>query len=436
VEGHRLVFWGGGHIGSGNAYYLVPEEKLALHVAVNRSLKAAKGNEYADAIAFSVLKMLLAGEKKAPASALPEDHVAKIEALVEKKIADGQVPGAAVGVVKGGELVYAKGFGMAELGGKTPVTPDSIFHMASVSKSVVGMAIMQLVAAGKVELDAPVTKYLPYFAVADPAGKEITIRQLLIHTSGLREIPDWIPEWSKEKVRTDDGALEAYVRSLTSEKLLFPPGKDWSYSSIAFDVLGDVIAKASGQSFEAYVQKHILAPLGMKHSTFLMSDVNQATLMRPHMVDAKGKLETIGFFPYNRIHAPGATLFTSVKDMARLAIANMNRGELDGVRVLPAAAYDQMWAPQVTSKWAAMFGPLVTSNGLGWWVGEFGGHPAIGHYGAVTGYQSHLTVFPKDNIAVVVFVNVYDPEDFKFRAMEIGNGMAEVLLGIKPKPAA
>ena len=106
----------------------------------------------------------------------------------------------------------------------------------------------------------------------------------------------------------------------------------------------------------------------------------------------------------------------------------MNHGEFDGTRVLQAATYDEMWAPQADSTWADGFGPQVTSYALGWWVGEFNGHTIIGNYGSDAGFQSHLGLFPDEDYAVIAMVNLFDPEAGAFYAYDIGNGVAEVLL--------
>ena len=291
--------------------------------------------------------------------------MAKIEALVKEIMAKGKVPGAAVGIVKDGELVYASGFGVGKLGSDEPVTPDSVFPMGSVAKTPMAVAIMQLVADGKIDLDAPVTKYLPYFTLADPDAGAITIRQLLSHTSGLPDTIDWLAEYQDKNKRIDEGALDDYVRSLSKESLLFRPGKDWAYSSTGFDILGDVVAKVSGQKFEDYVQDHVLTPLGLEDSSYLLSDVDPAKLVAPHMYDENGNAKTLDFYPYSRTHAPSGAFYSSVNDMARFAVANLNHGELNGTRVLPASAYDKMWAPQAASPWAEMFGPQVTQLRLG-----------------------------------------------------------------------
>jgi CubicO group peptidase (beta-lactamase class C family)/predicted dienelactone hydrolase len=386
-------------------------------------------------VAFPGIEYMATGYDSAaePAADLDKTTVAKIDTIVEQVMADKQVPGAAVGVVKDGELVYAKGFGVTELGSDQLVTPDSVFFMASIAKSVTGMAIMQLVEDGKIDLDAPVTDYLPYFTLADPAAQEITIRQLLSHASGMADYGDWMADVVDENQSTDDGALEEYVRSFGDGTLLFPPDEGWSYSNSGFDTLGDVIAKVSGQSFEAYVQEHILTPLGMKDSTFLLSDVNPVALVAPHTWEKDGQAVVQNFYPYLRKHGPSATLFSSVNDMARFAAANMNHGELEDARVLPDAAYVDMWSPQVASTWAEMFGPQVTDYGLGWWVGTTNGQSIIGNYGAEAGFQSHLGIFPDKGFAVIAMVNAYDPEAGAFPAYDIGNGVAEVLLGMEPE---
>lgn len=414
---------------------------LINHFATAFLLAELKGDAEADAalapenVAFPGIEYMATGYDSAaePAADLDEATVAKIDTIVEQVMTDKQVPGAAVGVVKDGELVYAEGFGVTRLGGDTPVTPDSVFFMASIAKSVTGMAIMQLVEDGKIDLDAPVTDYLPYFTLADPAAQEITIRQLLSHASGMADYGDWMADVVDENQSTDDGALEEYVRSFSDGTLLFPPGEGWSYSNSGFDTLGDVIAKVSGQSFEAYVQEHILTPLGMADSTFLLSDVDPAALVAPHTWDKDGQAVAQSFYPYLRKHGPSATLFSSVNDMARFAAANMNHGEMEDARVLPDAAYVDMWSPQVASTWAEMFGPQVTDYGLGWWVGTSNGQSIIGNYGAEAGFQSHLGMFPDKDFAVIAMVNAYDPEAGAFPAYDIGNGVAEILLDVAPE---
>jgi CubicO group peptidase (beta-lactamase class C family) len=156
--------------------------------------------------------------------------------------------------------------------------------MASITKPFVGTAIMQLVERGVVDLDAPVVKYLPYFRLADDRCNSITVRQMVTHTSGMPDVDDY--EWDKPQY--DEGALGRYVRSLTNQKLLFVPGERVQYSNMAFEILGDLVAKASGESFDDYVHRHILAPLKMTDSTLLLKHANPTLLTWGHELDEQG----------------------------------------------------------------------------------------------------------------------------------------------------
>ena len=193
----------------------------------------------------------------------------KIDPLIQDVMKSYDLPGLAIAIVKDNKIVYAKAFGVKNLKTKEPITTKSLFHMASVSKPFSATAIMQLVEQGKVKLDEPVVKYLPYFKINDDRYKAITISQMLSHISGMPDVRDY--EWDKPVY--DDGAAERYVRSLTDKELIDAPGETLSYSNMAFEVLGDLIAKVSGMSFEDYVEKNILDPLDMKESTVIGIDI-------------------------------------------------------------------------------------------------------------------------------------------------------------------
>jgi CubicO group peptidase (beta-lactamase class C family) len=169
---------------------------------------------------------------------------AKLQPFVQHVVASFGVAGLAIGIVKSGELVYTQGFGLRNLGTQEPVTPHSLFHLASVSKPFVATAIVQLVEQGKMALDAPIVTYLPYFRLKDPRYKDITVQQMLSHTSGMPDTVDY--HWYAPE--DDAEALERYVRSLADEELIAAPGEKYAYSNIAFEVLGDLIAKVSGQN--------------------------------------------------------------------------------------------------------------------------------------------------------------------------------------------
>lgn len=384
------------------------------------------------ALAVSACHPIVPESATAPAvepeeSALDPASVAKIESIIVDAMQENRIPGCAVGIVKDGRLVYEKGFGVANLDSGQPVTPQSLFHLASIGKTVVGTALVQLAEQGKIDLDATVSTYLPYFQLADERYTEITIRQMLSHTSGMPDEDDY--EWDNPVY--DDGAAERYVRSLTDITLLAPPGEQFSYSSMAFDVLGDVIAKASGQSFEEYVQEHIFMPLGMEHTTFLMPETDLLT--SPHVLDDSGNVVVSKTFPYNRMHAPSSTLKSNVGDMARYAIAHMNHGELDGARILDPSSYDEMWAEQAVTGWESSDGPMLAHYGLGWFIGDLDGHTIYHHLGADDGFNANFAVAPDDSVTVIVMINLMDWDTFdgSFPVSSIADPVMAMLLGVE-----
>src|SRR5262245_48347803 len=262
-------------------------------------------------------------------------YVQQLQPLLEQFVQWQEIPGLAIGVVESNRLVYAHALGVKHLGRPSePLTTRSLFHMASITKPFVGTAIMQLVERGSVNLDAPVVKYLPYFRLADERYDQITVHQMVTHTSGMPDVDDY--EWDKPQY--DDGALERYVRSLTDQKLVFSPGERFQYSNMAYEVLGDVVAKVSGMSFEDYVQKNILEPLAMNDSTLLVKETDPTLMTWGHELDANGKPFASAVYPYNRPHTPSSDLHSNVRDMSRWAIANLDNGQ----GILSPSTHEQM----------------------------------------------------------------------------------------------
>jgi CubicO group peptidase (beta-lactamase class C family) len=344
--------------------------------------------------------------------------------LIEETMQAYDLPGFAIGVVEGNEIVYARGFGYKNIDTQKPVTTTTLFHMASISKPFVATAVMQLVEQGKIDLEAPVTTYLPYFKLDDERYKEITIQQMLSHVSGMPDVEDY--EWDNPQY--DEGALERYVRSLTDKKMRFDPGKRYAYSNMAFECLGDVIAKVSGMSFADYEKKHILDPAGMKESTFLKPE---------HLPEnwASGHLRTIRTlawegYPYNRMHGPSSTLHSNAIEMCHWAIINMERGSHAGLKILEPESYALLWKP-----WFKI-GRADSDNALGlsWFLGSQRGERTISHGGGDTGFNSFLILMPERSSAVVVLCN-YIPAPVRY----LGESALDMLLGFEPggsKPPA
>jgi len=340
----------------------------------------------------------------------------RLTPYLQKALAAYDLPGLAVGIVQDGRIVYARGFGVESLANPEPVTIHTVFHMASVSKPFVATAIMQLVEKGHIDLDAPVIRYLPYFRLQGDGYRRITVRQMLTHTSGMPDVEDY--EWSTPVY--DEGALERYVCSLADRQLVHPPGETYRYSNMAFECLGDIIAKVSGLTFADYVQQKILDPCAMTASTFLKPEHLPEGWAAPH-------LRTLATFtwagyPYNRMHGPSSTLHSSALDMCRWAEANLNRGVRSDQRILEGSSYDELWRPQSE-------GGEYGQVGLSWFISTFEEERLIHHGGGDVGFNTQLMLLPERKTAVIVLCN-FIPAPVR----SLADAALQAALGGEPAP--
>ncbi len=332
------------------------------------------------------------------------------------------VPGIVVGAIKDGRVVYARGFGIRRVRGDRPVDTQTLFHMASVTKTFVATSVMQLVDAGKVVLDRPITTYVPDFTMKDSRYRAITVRELLTHTAGMPDVTDY--RW--EHPEYDAASLTRYIHGLRDSSLIAAPGTKWQYSNIGFELLADLVAVVSGEEFEAYVQHHLLMPLGMRHSTLLMSDVDSAALAWGHEAH-DGVMKPTAAYPYNRRHAGSSTLHSDLHDMLRWALANLQRGELDRHRVLPSTAYGQLWRParDITRTVRELYRgaqlPFPYDScaiGLAWFLCERQAHQVVFHGGEDVGFETYLLLVPANSAGIVVMGNA-DGIDIESLAAEL-----------------
>lgn len=313
-------------------------------------------------------------------------------AMVQKE--SYKLPGLAVGIIKDNKVIYAKGFGVRSLSSQQAVTTKSIFHMASVSKPFTATAIMQLVEKGKVNLDKPLVSYLSYFTMQDNRYKDITIRQMLNHTSGIADVEDY--EWDKPQF--DVEAAERYSRQFQNDSLDFRPGTDYSYSNSAFDILADVIAKVSGFTFEDYMKIHIFEPVGMTNSTFYQPDVPKSLATQPHIFDQSFNVQESPTYPYNRIHAPSSTLQSNIDDMLKWAQLYLNKGTINGKQLFNESTYEQLINPQVSIGGK-------DSVCISWFSRSLGDYKKYEHNGGDLGYKTHFAFIPEKSMAIVVMTN-------------------------------
>ncbi|MFC1731374.1 serine hydrolase domain-containing protein [candidate division KSB1 bacterium] len=365
---------------------------------------------------FSILLLHCSG---GPAFENDRQIASKLEPIINDYMVTYNLPGLAIGIVKDKKVVYANGFGLKSINSDDSVTSTTLFHMASISKPFVATAIMQLSEQGKIDINSPVTDYLPYFKLGDERYKSITIQQMLSHISGMPDVEDY--EWDNPQY--DDGAMERYVRSLSDRKMIFDPGEKFSYSNMAFEVLGDVIAKVSGTTFDDYEKEYILNPLGMKKSTFLKPEHLPEDWAAAHIM--RQTTEAWDGYPYNRIHGPSSTLHSNVVEMCNWAIANMNSGELNGTRILNADSYDLLWKPLFTIN-----SETNRSIGLSWFLAEYEGFKTVGHSGGDIGFNTNFVMIPEKSIAIVVLSNRMPAP-----VGDITNAALDILLGLEKEKA-
>lgn len=258
---------------------------------------------------------------------LSREEIEKINSFINHQMAKWKIPGIAVLIVKGNQTVYQKEFGFADLEKKEPVTSTTLFELASVSKAFTGLAILQLEEKGMLKLCDPVKKYLPWLKMKY-LGKEvpITIGHFLYQSTGLPalETLDIIP------VSNKDDALEKTVKTLVGWELTVPPGQEYTYTSIAYDVLGLIIREVSGQPYEEYMKYNLLLPLQM-NNTYLFREVARTIGMatgykiffnRPSAYDA----------PMYRGNTPAAYIITNARDLGRWLKIQMGTIETGNIK--------------------------------------------------------------------------------------------------------
>jgi len=360
---------------------------------------------------------------------------AEVETLINQVMTEQRQIGMAIGIVMNGEVVYARGFGVADVESGRPVTERTLFEQGSVSKQLVGTAMMQLVEQGKLSLDDPLVKYLPYFQIKDARAQTITIRQVLTHISGITALEhDSLVDYARALLPEYDAAsYERMVRTLGDMELIYEPGQGpFTYSDLGYNILGAVISEISGQPFEEYVHEHILLPLGMAETTFELRATDPTLLARPHVTDADGQVVKADLFPYSRSNAPSSHLYISVADMARWMAANLHQGSLDGVQILQPSAHQEMWHAHVVDTGMGEYFPTMASYGLGMFMGNLHGEPVMGAGGTDLGMISYQLIFPEKNMGIVIMANRVDTFDEAFGLVPVFEGVMAQIAGIAP----
>jgi len=339
--------------------------------------------------------------------------IAAIDAYLEAAMAVAHIPGLALGIVQNDRIVHLRGFGTADPTGR-PVTPQTPFILGSVSKSFTALAVTQLIEAGRLELDSPVQRYLPWFRVADAsASSQITVGHLLSHTSGLSRSASYMGE-GKERT------LEQRIRDLGEAELTHAVGSSYAYSNANYATLGLLVETVSGQSYGDYIQQQIFDRLDMRHSF-----VSQARAREDDL--AAGYRIWFGFpvaanISYGEDVLPSYALISSAEDMTHYLIAQLNGGSFGDRSVASPEAIQAMHTPSE----GALYG-------RGWRKAAVNGVPAIFHGGVAHNYQSFVAFSPEERWGVVVLMNVRSVlADTIHR--RVAWGVVSLLAGRSPPP--
>jgi CubicO group peptidase (beta-lactamase class C family) len=365
----------------------------------------------------------------ASAAADDDPDPAAIDRYVRSEMEAQRIPGLALGIVHGDRIVRVQGFGQADRSGQE-VTPQTPFLIGSVTKSFTALAVMQLSEAGRVQLDAPVQRYLPWWRVADPdASTRVTVRHLLYQVSGLSRATGNAYQTSGD---THDSALEDRVRALRDAELTHPVGTTWEYSNANYWTLGMIVQAVSGQSYETYIQQHIFDPLQMGSSYTSRTEAEEHGLPTGHRY-------WYGFpvaseLPFDRGGLGSQGLSSSAQDMTRYLSLYLNQGRHGATALVSPAGAAELQRAGVPT------GLDGVSYAMGWDVGPVNGIPTISHDGS--GFDSHANVVlvPDRQWGVVVMENGENSPDEFFgsrRMTGIAYGVAGMLIGQEsPAPSS
>jgi len=332
----------------------------------------------------------------------------KVDSVVINKMNQYNIPGLSIGLVKNGAIIYNKGYGVRSIKTDNLVTENTIFHTASISKLFTALATMKLIDQNVITINDKLVDILPDLKYDDNRVNYITIKNLLNHTSGLPDISNY--HWGNNN--QSDYSLKEFVLGLNL-KLDSDPSSEYQYSNLAYDILGYVIEKVSGSTFDDFMKENILNKSGMYSSDFRYFKIHDSLKTSPHSKRWVTKnIYGRKTYPYTREHAPSSTLNSSSKDLSKWMISFLQTlGDSD-----------------LNNQNLTMIEPSFSSNpyiGLGFQLDNINSKKTVGHYGGDKGFRSYLIMIPEEKIGLVVLANCDYNEDFR---QEIIHPIAKLML--------
>lgn len=342
-----------------------------------------------------LLIILLLLSPRAAGARQPAADFRKLEEAVAAALKETKVPGAAVAVVSGDRVVFAKGFGVADAETGRPVTPATLFRVGSTTKIFTALALLSLAGEGKINLDRPIGEYARGLS---PALSRLTAAQLLSHTAGMIDVdPDYGPH--------DESALGDAVRAWGDDYVFTEPGRIFSYSNEGYDLLGYLIEQVGGKPYARQVRERLIVPLGIPHSAFRLDVAMTYPFSQGHVMKEDGKVSVLRPFPDNAVGWPNGFLFSSAEDLARLAVALLNGGKLEGKQVIQPSVLAQMLTPRADIPVAGKASERV-QYGYGMMLRDYRGVRLLMHDGALAGFTCLFRLAPERRFALVALGNL------------------------------
>ncbi len=340
-----------------------------------------------------------------------------IDGYINWSITNWRIPGAAVCIVKDGQVVLMKGYGVREFGLNTPVDANTLFMIGSNTKAFTATALALLDAEKKMNLNDRVTRWLPGFKLNNRlAGEQAIIRDLLSHRLGLKTFQGDFTYWTSTLSRSQ------IIEKLGQAKAPYDFRTRWGYTNAAFLAAGEVVEKAAGRSWEEYVRERLLVPLGMNSTLMLSKDlVNTPNKAAAHTM-TDGRLISIRYPDIDNL-GPAGSMSSSAEDLSKWVLMLLNKGKSGTRVVVPEAALQQTWFPHsVLGNGGTLFNKgHFQLYGLGWFLEEYSGRKIISHTGGVNGFVTSVTLIPEENLGIVVLTNTdhnYFYESLKWEIMD------------------
>ncbi len=349
----------------------------------------------------------------------------ELDVLVERTLKTFNVPGIAVGIVKDGKLVLAKGYGVTNIKTQQKVDANTLFGIASNSKSFTSAALAILVDEGKLNWDDKVIQYLPEFKMYNEyVTNEFTIRDLLTHRSGLGLGAGDLMIWPDGH----DFTAKDIVRNIHFLKPVSAFRAKYDYDNLLYVIAGEVVENVSGKSWCDFVEERLMKPIGMKNSAASWSRLKDTTnTIVPH-VPTNGKLEVIPRYT-NHIFDAAAGIYSSVNDLSQWLILQMNNGKYGNQQIFSEEQHNEMWKPQTIMPLTNTkpYKTLFRDYALGWRLEDINGHLQVSHSGALDGVFTQTLMIPEIQLGIIVLTNQQSGSAFT----AISNTIKDSYLGIQ-----